>query len=144
MRSLTFPSTVTDSGEAPLKDGSYQEEAGRNGSASLASVTLTETARGDIDGDGDEDVVAVVVESGGGSGSFYGLWAILNEDGQPTIAGEGVMLGDRIQVRGLAVAEDGLVTIDLTAHAAGDPLCCPTDEVTRRYRLDGTLVAVEE
>jgi hypothetical protein len=142
VRGLTFPSQVTSSGEAPLEDGSYQEAAG-GGGASLASVTLADVARGDLDDDGDEDVVAVLVESGGGTGSFYGLWAVLNEEGEPAISGERIGLGDRIQVRGLTVGEDGVITLEATVGGPNDPLCCPTLEETQRYRFDGALVAVE-
>jgi len=144
VRNLTFPSEVIASGEATLNDGSYQEDVGSGGGASLASVTLTDTARGDLDGDGDEDVIAVIVESGGGTGSFYGLWAILNEAGEPVVGTQSVTLGDRIEVRDLAVDEDDVVTADLTVHAPDDPLCCPTLEVTQRYRLEDTLVPFED
>ena len=144
IRSLTVPSEVIASGEATLEDGSYQADVGSGGGASLASVTLTDTARGDLDGDGDEDVVAIIVESGGGSGSFYGLWAILNKDGEPVLGPTSVMLGDRIQVRTLAIGSDGVVSADLTVHGPDDPLCCPTLDATQRYRLEETLVAVEE
>jgi len=145
IRNLTFPSEVFASGEVTLNDGSYQEDVGAGGGASLASATLTDTARGDLDGDGDEDVVAILVESGGGSGSFYGLWAILNEDGEPALQPGSVLLGDRIQVRALSVDDDGVVVADLTVHGPDEPLCCPTLEVTQRYRLEeGALLSIEE
>ena len=50
------------------------------------------------------------------------------------------MVGDRIQVKSLAV-EDQQAVAELIAHGASDPACCPTWNVRKRYELqEGTLV----
>jgi hypothetical protein len=43
-------------------------------------------------------------------------------------------LGDRVRVTSLTI-ESGELLVTLVSHAPTDPLCCPTLETTRRFRL---------
>ena len=50
-------------------------------------------------------------------------------------------LGDRVQINSLAI-EDGKIVVDIVTHGADDPMCCPTQEVVKRYELQDELVEV--
>ncbi len=120
-----------------LTDGKYEGESFVPGGASRPTVTLYPEvyAFGDLNGDGVDDAAVILIESSGGSGSFLYLAAVLNEGGTPVnIATQ--FVGDREQVQAISI-EAGEVTLEMVAHGPGDPMCCPTQEVTKRYRLQG-------
>jgi heat shock protein HslJ len=119
-----------------LIDGQYEGEPFVEGGASRPTVTLTDAyAFGDLNGDGVKDAAVILVESSGGSGSFCYLAVVLNQDGNPeNIATE--TLGDRVQVASVTI--DGAeITVEAKTHGPADPMCCPTQEVTLVYGLDG-------
>ena len=96
-------------------------------------------ARGDLDGDGREDAALILLGSGGGSGVFVDLALVLDRNGVP-VHSSSVALGDRVQVHGVSI-EGQEVVVDVTQHGPGDPACCPTQRVSRRFRYtDGRLV----
>ena len=65
---------------APLKDGKNETGSG----ADIFSVFLQpEVAFGDLNGDGVEDAAVLLAENGGGTGVFFSLIAVLNENGAP-------------------------------------------------------------
>jgi len=97
-------------------------------------------ALGDLDGDGTQDAVVVLVASGGGSGSFYSLEAVLNQAGKPHHIASAA-LGDRAQLESLSVAS-GRITVEMVTHGPNDPMCCPTLEVTQEYELQGDTLAL--
>ncbi|MCY4114092.1 MAG: hypothetical protein OXG33_09180 [Chloroflexi bacterium] len=95
-------------------------------------------AFGDLDGDGIADAAVVLFTSGGGSGTFKHLVAVLDRDGEPVQAAR-TYLGDRVPVRSLTIA-GGRIVAETVTHRAGDGLCCPTLEITRDFALrDGKL-----
>ena len=92
-------------------------------------------AFGDLDGDGIADAAVVVFTSGGGSGTFRYLIAVLDRDGTPEQAAR-VYLGDRVQVESVTIAS-GEIVMDMLAHRRSDGLCCPTLNITRGFALRG-------
>ena len=92
-------------------------------------------AFGDLDGDGIADAAVVVFTSGGGSGTFKYLIAVLDRDGAPVQAAR-VHLGDRVQVESVTIAS-GEIVMDMLAHRRSDGLCCPTLNITRGFALRG-------
>lgn len=131
-------------GRAKLVDGQYRESAAP-GSVAETLVRATEfAALGDIDGDGIGDGVIVLENDPGGSGVFYELVGVLNRASQPLTLAP-IALGDRVQIEGLELAPDGTVRVTLVKHGPDDPQCCPTLNVTLRYRLSGDrLVSVDQ
>jgi hypothetical protein len=96
-------------------------------------------ARGDLDGDGREDAAVILLGSGGGSGVFVDLAVVLDRNGVPVHAAS-APLGDRVQVHEIRI-EGSDVLVDVTQQGPGDPACCPTQNVTRRFHFaDGRLV----
>jgi heat shock protein HslJ len=120
-----------------LTDGRYEGEPFVPGGASRPTVTFHPEvyAFGDLNGDGVDDAAVILIENSGGSGSFIYLAAVINEDGTPVNVAT-AFVGDREQVQ--AVSIDGNeITVDMVSHGPDDPMCCPTQEVTKRYRLQG-------
>jgi hypothetical protein len=145
---LTFEQVADAEYESPtpaegiirLSDGTYRHEIAA-GAASDLSVTLVPELLtfGDLDSDGVADAAAILAGSGGGSGTFISLAALLDEDGSPGRAAT-AYLGDRVQVTSVTI-EAGEIIVSLISHRSTDPLCCPTQPATRRFRLDrGSLV----
>ena len=100
-------------------------------------------AFGDLDNDGVDDAAVVLSYNGGGSGTFYSLLAVVNENGAPLHVAS-IGLGDRIRLNSLAITA-GVITVKMVAHGPNDGLCCPTQETTATFRLDGkTLELLSE
>jgi hypothetical protein len=92
-------------------------------------------AFGDLDGDGVDDAVVVLGESGGGSGFFSNLVAVIRRNGRletPAVS----ELGDRIEIKQIGI-RDGIVTVDMTTQGPNDGLCCPTERQVRKLALRG-------
>src|SRR5581483_9359461 len=86
-------------GGLALKDGKAAVEAAP-GSASQYTAQIAEPlANGALNGKA--FAAAVLITSGGGSGTFYNLAVVPNDNGTPG-TGMTVLLGDRIKVQGIA------------------------------------------
>ena len=92
-------------------------------------------AFGDLDDDGIADAAVVVFTSGGGSGTFRYLIAVLDRDGAPVQAAR-VYLGDRVPVESMTISS-GEIVMEMLAHRRSDGLCCPTLNITRAFALRG-------
>jgi hypothetical protein len=98
-------------------------------------------AIGDLDGDGSADAAVVLAWSGGGSGTFHELFAVLNEAGGLR-ALDGAALGDRIDLKAIAVQE-GRVRIGFIGAGPDDAACCPSKRFDKAFAVDaGRLVEV--
>lgn len=117
-------------------DGEGQIAFGEGATERVHAGIVNDTvAFGDLDGDEIADAAVVVFISGGGSGTFIHLVAVLDRDGAPEQAAW-AFLGDRVPVRNLAIAAGEIVARTVT-HRPGDGLCCPTLEITRTFGLQG-------
>ncbi len=140
LENAEYQSEFPASGKAKLTDGTFFEPY-EPGSASGVHVTLMSEhlALADLNGDGIDDAVVILEASGGGSGTFRYLAAVLNERGQPRHVAS-ALLGDRVRIESLAI-EAGQIVVQLIGHGRGDGQCCPTQEQTHAFRLEGdTLV----
>ena len=91
------------------------------------------TAWGDLNGDGVEDAVTLLIENSGGSGVFYYMAAVINQNGQPVNVST-TLLGDRVNVQPFSL-QNGEVTVKLITQGPTEPMCCGTLPVTWHYRL---------
>ncbi|MGB5525752.1 MAG: hypothetical protein WBN79_02685 [Gemmatimonadota bacterium] len=136
LRSAAYFSQHVDEREIRLANGVFRDTARR-----VAVFFQPEYAAGDLDSDGVPDAAVVLATTTGGSGTFLDLAVVLNEDGRPANAATR-FLGDRVPVDRIRIVE-GEIQVDLTMHGPADPMCCPSLEVTRRFRYEsGEVVEI--
>ena len=132
LRNATYQHEFPKDGQAQLQDGTYEEAI--EGSASKIHIALMDvTAFGDIDGDGIWDAAVVLEASGGGSGTFRTLAAVINDNGAPVHVAS-VLLGDRVKIEEIIVA-DQYIRVQMVTQGEGDGMCCPTLRVVQLYQL---------
>jgi hypothetical protein len=94
---------------------------------------LEQSALGDLNGDGKGDGVVVLGFSGGGSGYFVRLVAMLNENGRPVQAAVRA-LGDRVEVKKLSI-KNQTVQLVMMDHGPNDGLAQVSVKKTITLRL---------
>ena len=132
-----------DWGDFTLTDGVYFRTPSAPGeSPEIYSTRLmSDLFYGDMNFDGLIDVGAILSTQNGGTGHFFELALVLNQNGSPYNIAT-VSLGDRVVVQ-TGEVQDGVLTVTMLVQGPNDPLCCPSQYETRRFRLDGTrLVSV--
>jgi hypothetical protein len=96
---------------------------------------------GDLNGDGSGDAAAVLISDPGGSGTFYDLAAVVDQAGEPVNVAT-TSLGDRLIINELRL-EGNEIVVDMVTTGPTDPLCCPSQHVIKRYKLEPSLVEQE-
>ncbi len=100
-----------------------------------AGIVEDKLAFGDLNYNGREDAAVIVYSTGGGSGIFYELAVIINQNGTPYhLTSEA--LGDRIRVNSIEI-RGGVITLNMLVHDIDDAACCPTLYKTFQYKLSG-------
>lgn len=100
-----------------------------------AGLVEDKVAFGDLNNDGKEDAAVIVFSAGGGSGVFYELAVMTNENGNPYHL-TSKYLGDRVKINSITV-KDGIITLEMVVHDLGDASCCPTLHKVSQYKLSG-------
>lgn len=141
VNNAAYQTEFANDGTAELRDGRFEESAAP-GSASMNAVSTARMAFGDLDGDGVGDAAVILVSSGGGSGTFFDLAAVVSSTGEPLHLGS-ASLGDRITVTSLTIT-GGVIEVSYLDRPEGAAMAeTPSVPVTKRYRLEaGALVEV--
>ncbi|MGW8251442.1 MAG: hypothetical protein ACWGO1_12425, partial [Anaerolineales bacterium] len=126
-------------GSVTLSNGHFEQPY--TNSASRVVVDLMNHAVGDLDADGVEDAIALLAISTGGSGTFVNLAAVLQQAGQPVHVAT-FYVGDRVVVNSMEI-EDGVLKVQMIAHAPEDPLCCPSQFVAQEYILQDNMLITQ-
>ncbi len=139
LEGITIRSAWFTSGTVTLNNGEYRGPA-KPGSATETVVRLTgQRAFGPMNG---KDAAAIVIVTDpGGSGMFYDL-ALLEMKKERWVYADSVLLGDRVKVHSVGI-KDNEISVSMTAHGPGDPMCCPTQEVTRRFIVQADHLVAE-
>jgi hypothetical protein len=133
LQNAEYQTQWTPEGVVRLENGEYRAPAAP-GSASEIVVALTEhVATGELNGE--PAAAAILYSSGGGSGTFYELHAMVERDGLAHDV-SWTQLGDRVEINSLAIKENEIV-VDMVTQGPDDPMCCPTQQVVQTYALEG-------
>lgn len=118
---------TTVAGQVMLQDGAFARGD--------TSVTLLDVLDTDLDSDGVLDAAALTMTNTGGTGRFYEMHGFVENRGVPQQVAT-LFLGDRVRIDEFA-SVNGTVVLNLVRSDADDPACCPSMQVTERYRLSG-------
>ena len=138
----TFLTENTREGTATLEDGEFREPVAPD-SATEFVIRLGKWTTGDIDGRDGLDAAAITVEDPGGSGTFYYLHALVDDEG--ALADAAVLfLGDRVRVEGISIY-DGTITVAMLDRAQHAPFAePPTIAVIRQFRFEGGALVEQD
>jgi hypothetical protein len=138
LRNTEYISELPARGKAQLTDGIYKEKVAPDSASELVIRMSDKIAFGDLNVDGVEDAAVVLISDPGGSGTFYHLAAVVNQDGNPRhIATE--LLGDRIKIRSSSIKSAEII-IEMVKHGPDEPRCCPSLVVKQAYKLRGNML----
>jgi hypothetical protein len=133
LKNAEYQSEFAASGRAKLTDGVYKESADA-GASTQVEIRLSDGAvLADLNGDGVGDAAAILNIAPGGGGTFHYLVALINQNGMPQHVAS-FLLGDRVQIKGMTF-QNGEISVSMVAHGTRDPICCPTQTVSRRYKF---------
>jgi peptidoglycan/xylan/chitin deacetylase (PgdA/CDA1 family) len=144
LRNVPYPNEWPSDGIAQLEDGEYREQYLPDSATEMRIGLAPYRIFGDLNGDSADDAAVILVADPGGSGTFYYLSAVLNQDGDPKpVASQ--FLGDRVFFRDLSI-DDRHILIELDIAGPDDPMCCPTDHKRQIYAVKGEelVLAAEE
>jgi hypothetical protein len=135
----TYLTESTDVGTAKLEGGEFRQPIAP-GSASELVIQLDKWTTGELDGSYGVDAAAITVEDPGGSGTFYFLHALVNDEGALHDA-DFAFLGDRVRIEGVSI-HGQIITVAMLDRAPDEPYAEPPKmAVIRQFRLeDETLV----
>ena len=134
LKNMQVQTEWTANGTAQLENGFYSEP-GPPGANFGTSVRLVEefTAGGQLNG---QDAVAVVLEIMlSGTGTLYDLAVVVDQNGTPVNIAT-INLGNRVKINSVAIGNNEVV-VDMVTQGETDHPCCPSQQVVRRYTLEG-------
>jgi hypothetical protein len=137
---LAYDGLLEDGGVVQLHGGRWEGPPPEPGLASRPTAALIPylVVHGDLDGDGRPDALVFLQTTGGGSGAFLHLAAVLDRPEGPR-ALPAQAIGDRAEVEALAV-DEGRVVLDAVIAGPSDASCCPSQRVRQTFELtDGEL-----
>jgi hypothetical protein len=123
-------------GKFQLIDGAYRKKYTPD-SASEQVIQLTDqVVFGDLDAKDGQDAAVILMEEPGGSGTFYYLAAVINQNGNPRNVAT-AFIGDRVKINTLSI-EGNQIIVKILTRRENEPMASPpTLEVTRQYKLEG-------
>jgi hypothetical protein len=123
-----------------LANGVYEGEPFAVDSTARPHVELSgEPIYGDFDGDGADDAAVILVENSGGTGHFYYLAIVKQDDNGPQNVATR-WLGDRLQIE-KAETDSNNIVLTMLEPSQLDAACCPTMRVRSAYTLsDGNII----
>jgi hypothetical protein len=93
---------------------------------------------GDLNADGSEDAVIVLNTHNGGNTPTFEIAVLLNQNGVAinisTIPLDGLTAYDTGRI------ENGILLLDTRTLGQNDPLCCPSQIGTLKFRLEGAML----
>ena len=118
-----------------LTAGRYAGKPFVEGGASRPTLTYLDAAWGDLTGDGADEALVALAENSGGSGVFIYLAVVVDRDRRAVNVAT-TLLQDRVRIDSLKI-NNGQAVIEMLSHRPDDPLCCPTRQVVKKFKLDG-------
>lgn len=133
LANLAYAIPIVDSEPIQLVDGRYEDTANR------ITVHWSDTyALGTLDG---AQAAAVVLNAETGGSGIFSYLALVENQADGPVNTAGTLLGDRVKINWITVADDEIV-VDLVTQGPDEPMCCGTQRTIARYAMEeGELVS---
>lgn len=124
-----------------LTSGSAERPIAPGSATKIVTKLSDQKALGDVNGDSKPDVAVVLIHDPGGSGTFYYVAAVLSDATSKGNTTNVELLGDRISVDKLSIAE-GRIVVDYLTRRSGEPMATrPSVTTTKKFLVkDGNLL----
>lgn len=133
IKNAEYSSEWSSSGKVKLKDGIYREKIVPDAATELV-IRLGDTiAFGDLNNDGVDEGTAILITDSGGSGTFYYLVVLTDNNGTPEHRAT-APLGDRIKMQSLTI-QSGHILLEMITHGPDDPMASPSLRMRKKYTL---------
>jgi len=134
LRNTAYQVGINEPVTATLTNGQYLDPT------NSLTINLGDLiAYGDLTGNGQDEAVVFLVTNYGGTGQFYDLVVMTNQNNAPAQLAS-IPLGDRVQIHSISV-KNSLIVVDMVEAGPNDAACCPTQEVFKVFGLkDNQLV----
>lgn len=140
LKNAEYQSEFSVDGRVRLSNGIYKGKMVPDSAVELVVMLSDQVALGDLNGDGADDAAAVLITDPGGSGTFYHLAVLINQNGSAKhVASQ--LLGDRVKITSLSIGS-GKIAVEMIKQGPSDPMCCPTLRVTQSYVLQGRKLVI--
>ncbi|MEI7844325.1 MAG: hypothetical protein WCK35_00840 [Chloroflexota bacterium] len=113
----------------------YRTPASPGETAELYSTQLSLSSTGDLNADGLPDAAVILVTYNGGNGNNKELAVLLNQAGGLTNIAT-VDVGFMVAVEALEI-QSGVILLNVRVAGPNDALCCPSQQETWQFQLDG-------
>jgi heat shock protein HslJ len=130
----SYPLNYSGSGTIQLTDGEYRQPAAEDSASEIVTQLTEHVVVGEMSS-GEQAAAVILVSQTGGTGTFYDLVVMSEQDGQLSNPAS-TYLGDRIVINSLTIENDQIV-VDMVVQGPEDPFCCPTQQVIQTYELQG-------
>jgi hypothetical protein len=116
LKNTAYPNDWPSEGVAHLVDGVYREKYMPDSATEMVISLADIHTFGDLNGDRVDDVLVILISYPGGSGTFFYLAAVLNQDGTPKPVAT-AFLGDRTIIRSMTI-ESGQIALEMITPRA--------------------------
>jgi hypothetical protein len=142
LENVEYHSVSAQKGTVKLHRGVFRKQTSDKSKTETITALSHHIAYGTFPGK-KEGAAAVLITMTGGITAYHDL-AVVTKTGGRLINTATTSLGDRIQIRALSI-EKGYIIVHMLVHKKKDPACCPTQEIIRKYQLQGNkLVLVKD
>ena len=118
-------------GKIKLTNGIY--DGALNDHAEIKKIVF-----GDLNNDDKEDAVVIIEYSGGGSGLWPILLAVVN-NGDKLGFPQGIDLGDRNNIESVKIKK-GVIILNMVVHKKNDPACCPSKRSVEKFVIEKNIL----
>ena len=139
LENIEYHSVSAQKGAVKLHRGVFRKNISDKSKTEIITALSHHIAYGTFSGKR-EGAAAVLITLAGGTAAYHDLAVVIKTGGRLKNVAT-TSIGDRIQIKSLSI-ENGYIIANMLVHKKKDPACCPSQEVVRKYELQGNKLVL--